>query len=92
MIIIKVWEVRVKKKLTLRQLSKLTGITKSTLNNIENNRVDPKLSQLAKIAQALKVPIEELYESVLDKWTVAHLVQVLGNRTLKYFNYFVFII
>ena len=80
MIIIKVWEIRVKKKFTLRQLSKLTGITKSTLNNIENNRVDPKLSQLAKVAQALEVPIEELYESVLDKWTVVHLVQVLGNR------------
>ena len=67
MIIMKVWDARVKKKLTLRQLSKMTGITKSTLNNIENNRVDPKLSQLAKIAQALEVPIEELYESVLDE-------------------------
>ena len=63
MIIMKVWDARVKKKLTLRQLSKMTGITKSTLNNIENNRVDPKLSQLAKIAQALEVP----YESVLNK-------------------------
>ena len=67
MIIMKVWDARVKKKLTLRQLSKMTGITKSTLNNIENNRVDPKLSQLAKIAQALEVPIEELYESVFDE-------------------------
>ena len=66
MIIIKVWEVRVKKKLTLRQLSKLTGITKSTLNNIENNRVDPKLSQLVKIAKVLNISIENLYESVSD--------------------------
>lgn len=66
MIIIKVWEVRVKKKLTLRQLSKLTGITKSTLSNIENNKVDPKLSQLVKIAKVLNISIENLYESVSD--------------------------
>lgn len=67
MIIIKVWEVRVKKKLTLSQLSQLTGIAKSTLSDIENNRVDPKISQLDKIAIALAVPVEELYESVLDE-------------------------
>lgn len=62
----KVWDARVKKKLTLRQLSKLTGITKSTLSNIENNKVDPKLSQLVKIAKVLNISIENLYESVSD--------------------------
>lgn len=84
MIIIKVWDARIKRKLTLSQLSQLTGLAKSTLSDIENNRVDPKISQLDKIAIALAVPIEELYKSVLDEWTVVHLVRVLGNRIVKY--------
>ena len=61
MIIITVWDARIKKKLTLTQLAELTGITKSTLSNIENNKVDPKISQLDKIARVLGVPIKELY-------------------------------
>lgn len=64
MIIIKVWEVRVKKKLTLLQLAELTGISKSTLSDIENLKVYPRIDQLEKIAIALDVPIERLYESV----------------------------
>jgi len=66
MIIMKVWEARISKKITIRQLSELTGITKSTLSNIENNKVDPKLSQLVKIAKVLNISIENLYESVSD--------------------------
>ena len=87
MIIMKVWDARIKRKLTLSQLSQLTGIAKSTLSDIENNRVDPKISQLDKIAIALAVPIEGLYESVLDEWTVVHLVRVLGNRIREYSNF-----
>lgn len=66
MIIMKVWEARISKKITIRQLSELTGITKSTLSNIENNKVDPKLSQLVKIAKVLNISIKNLYESVSD--------------------------
>ena len=66
MIIIKVWEVRVKKKLTLLQLAELTGISKSTLSDIENLKVYPRIDQLEKIALALDVPIDRLYESVRD--------------------------
>jgi len=66
MIIMKVWEARISKKITIRQLSELTGITKSTISNIENNKVDPKLSQLVKIAKVLNISIENLYESVSD--------------------------
>ena len=66
MIIIKVWEVRVKKKLTLLQLAELTGISKSTLSDIENLKVYPRIDQLEKIALALDISIEDLYESVRD--------------------------
>lgn len=67
MIIMKVWDARIKRKLTLLQLAELTGISKSTLSDIENLKVYPRIDQLEKIAIALDVPIEKLYESVRNK-------------------------
>ena len=57
------WQARRNKKLTLVKLSKKTGISKSTLNNIENGRVNPTIKQLETIAKALEVRISDLYES-----------------------------
>ena len=60
---IKTWEARNKRNLTLEDLEKLTGISKSTLNNIENGKVSPTLKQLECIAKALNMKISDLYES-----------------------------
>ena len=57
------WQARHGKKVTLVKLSGLTGISKSTLNNIENGRVSPTIVQLEAIARALDVKISDLYES-----------------------------
>lgn len=57
------WQARNSKKTTLVKLSGLTGISKSTLNNIENGRVSPTIKQLEAIAKALGVRISDLYES-----------------------------
>ena len=57
------WKVRSRKSVTLVQLSALTGISKSTLNNIDNGRVSPTISQLEAIAKALDCRISDLYES-----------------------------
>lgn len=57
------WQARNNKNITLVQLSKLTGIGKSTLNNIENGKVSPTIKQLEVIAKALDVRISDLYES-----------------------------
>lgn len=61
--IIKTWHARDRCNLTLTQLSEMTGIGKSTLNNIENGKTSPTLEQLEKIAKALNVRMSELYES-----------------------------
>ena len=61
--IIKTWHARDRRNITLTQLSKMTGISKSTLNNIENGRTSPTLDQLERIAKALNVKISSLYES-----------------------------
>ena len=57
------WQARNDKNVTLVKLSGLTGISKSTLNNIENGRVSPTIKQLEAIAKALGVRISDLYES-----------------------------
>ena len=57
------WQARNDKNVTLVKLSGLTGISKSTLNNIENERVSPTIKQLETIAKALGVKISDLYES-----------------------------
>lgn len=57
------WKVRSRAKVTLVQLSGLTGISKSTLNNIDNGRVSPTMNQLEAIAKALGCRISDLYDS-----------------------------
>lgn len=57
------WQARINQNITLVELSKMTGISKSTLNNIENGKVSPTLKQLEIIAKALNVRIRDLYES-----------------------------
>ena len=48
-----VWEMRTSKGFTLMELSKKSGIGKSTINNIENGKVSPTLG----------VKITDLFES-----------------------------
>ena len=60
---IKVWNLRKKQNITLTQLSKLTDIPRSTLNDIENGKTIPNLSHLEKIAIALSCRITDLFDS-----------------------------
>lgn len=57
------WEQRTSKGFTLMQLAEKSGIGKSTLNNIENEKVSPTLFQLEMIAATLGVKITDLFES-----------------------------
>lgn len=57
------WQARTKRGLTLRKLEELTGISRTTLNDIENGKVSPTLWELETIARALDMKISELYES-----------------------------
>ena len=54
-------EIREKKGLSLIELSKMTGISRSHLNYIEKNEKEPSLSMAVRIAQVLNIKIEELY-------------------------------
>lgn len=57
------WQARIKKNVTLKQLEQMTGISKTTLNAIENGQTSPTLRQLEAIAIALNTKISELYDS-----------------------------
>ena len=57
------WQARHKRGITLKQLEKMTGIGKTTLNNIENGLVSPTLCQLEALARALDVKMTDLFTS-----------------------------
>lgn len=57
------WQARNNKKVTLVKLSKMTGISKSTLNNIENEKVSQTIAELEAIAKALGMKITDLFDS-----------------------------
>ena len=51
------------KNISVRQLSNMTGISKSTINNIVNEKYSPTLDNLEQIAKALKIRITDLFDS-----------------------------
>lgn len=51
---------RKKKGITQEQLAKLTGLSRNTIINFENDKRNPRIKDLRKIATALSVPIEQL--------------------------------
>jgi len=57
-------DVRMKKGYSLQELSRITGISTSHLNYIENNEREPTISMLIRIALALKVDERELYKII----------------------------
>lgn len=61
-IIIKLKEVREKYNISIRELAKITGISKSHLNYIEKEEKEPSLSIIIRIAVALNIDEKELYE------------------------------
>lgn len=58
-----IYEARIKEGMSLRKLSKLTGISKTRLNDIENEKRSPTLDELERIATILEVKMESLYEN-----------------------------
>lgn len=53
---------RQQRRLTLQELSELTGLSKPLLSQIENEQVIPPLATLLKIARGLKVDIHFFFE------------------------------
>lgn len=56
-------QIMYKKNLSVRQVSIMTGVSKSAVNKIMNGEVSPTLDTLERLAKGLKVRISDLYES-----------------------------
>lgn len=55
-------ETRKSKNITLKQLSKKSGISTTHINDIENNLKSPSLIVAVLLAKALNINITELYK------------------------------
>lgn len=56
-------KIMLEKKLTIRQVSIMTGISRSTVSRIMNGKVSPSADTLELLAKGLKVRIYDLIES-----------------------------
>lgn len=63
MIEIYIWNKRTEQNISCRQLAKLTGLSKTTINNIENGKTSPTLDELDIIAKALNCSLYDLFKA-----------------------------
>jgi transcriptional regulator with XRE-family HTH domain len=56
-------EIRLKLRLSLRELAKQSGLNVNTLSLIENGRTSPSVSTLQQLGQSLRVPITAFFET-----------------------------
>jgi putative transcriptional regulator len=54
-------ELRKKNGLRQEDLADQTGVTRQTINAIENNKYNPTLELAMKLAKILKTPVEEIF-------------------------------
>ena len=79
---LKLKQLRLKKNLSLFGLSKLTGLSKSYLNEIEKGKKYPKTDKIALLAEKLEVPYDSLVSLKLDK-NLAPVGELLQSKVLK---------
>jgi transcriptional regulator with XRE-family HTH domain len=63
-IAVRVREARLERSISLAQLATLTGMSKAMLSKIENAQTSCSLSSLARLAEALRVPVTALFRGV----------------------------
>lgn len=56
-------KIMIRKNLSIRQVSVLTGISKSSIQRIVNNEISPSADTLECLAKGLKIHISDLIES-----------------------------
>lgn len=52
-----------RRKLTIRQVSIMTGVARSTIADIASGKASPRMDTMEQLAAGLKVRITELFES-----------------------------
>ncbi len=78
---LKIKQIRTGKDLSLFGLSKICGLSKSYLNEIEKGKKYPKTDKIIKLAEALDVPYDRLVSLKLDK-NLAPIGEILQSGIL----------
>lgn len=60
---IKLKNLRVSRKLTLVELSKMSGVGKSTISDIENGKINPSISTIEKLTSSMNIDSSLLFTS-----------------------------
>lgn len=79
---LKLKQLRLKKDLSLFGLAKLTGLSKSYLNEIEKGKKYPKTDKILLLAEKLDIPYDSLVSLKLDK-NLAPVAQLFRSKILK---------
>ncbi|MCF6348678.1 MAG: XRE family transcriptional regulator [Flavobacteriaceae bacterium] len=79
---LKLKQIRTERNLSLFGLSKLTGLSKSYLNEIEKGKKYPKTDKIVILSEALDVPYDHLVSLKLDK-NLAPIGEILQSKILK---------
>ncbi len=79
---LKLKQIRTDNKLSLFGLSKLSGLSKSYLNEIENGKKYPKPDKIAILSEKLDVPYDQMVSLKLDK-NLAPIGDLLQSKILK---------
>ncbi len=79
---LKLKQIRTDKNLSLFGLSKLTGLSKSYLNEIEKGKKYPKPDKIVMLSDKLDVPYDHLVSLKLDK-NLAPIGELLRSKVLK---------
>lgn len=79
---LKLKQIRTDKNLSLYGLSKLTGLSKSYLNEIEKGKKYPKTDKIALLSEKLDVPYDHMVSLKLDK-NLAPIGRILRSKILK---------
>ncbi|SKA89083.1 Helix-turn-helix [Clostridium sp. USBA 49] len=58
---------RLSKKITLKELAEKVGITASFLSDIENNKKQPSVETLGKLAEAFNIPLYMLFKDTSNE-------------------------
>jgi hypothetical protein len=79
---LKLKQIRTERNLSLFGLSKLSGLSKSYLNEIENGKKYPKPDKIAILSEKLDVPYDQMVSLKLDK-NLAPIGDLLRSKILK---------
>lgn len=79
---LKLKQIRTDRGLSLFGLSKLSGLSKSYLNEIEKGKKYPKPDKISALSEHLEIPYDELVSLKLDK-NLAPIGEILQSKLLK---------